>query len=71
MNRFALLVLATLPLASCAPAAPAPAAPAPSVYLDNTGRDDVLVGAQCNNEGTHPPARICAGAAYLIYGGGL
>ena len=45
MNRLAaLLALATIPLASCAPAAPPPAAPAPSVYLDNTGRDDVLAG---------------------------
>jgi hypothetical protein len=39
--------------------------------VDGDGRDDVLVGAQCNNEGTRPPAHICAGAAYLLYGGGL
>ena len=39
--------------------------------VDADGRDDVLVGAFCNNEGGHPPAHICAGAAYLLYGGGL
>jgi hypothetical protein len=42
--------------------------------VDGDGRDDILVGAPGNNEGGSggsDPYSSAAGAAYLIYGGGL